>query len=87
MRDLIDRQSLLRNLRRFAPEHFNALVNDLILKEPSAQPDDQFEHDIHAMFDHIWDCEIDHPIFQDTVGDLMMAVIQCYKKSENERRR
>jgi hypothetical protein len=37
MEDLISRQNLLRNLRRFAPEHFNALVNDLILKEPSAQ--------------------------------------------------
>ncbi len=37
MSDLIDRQNLLNNLRRFAPEHFNALVNDLILKEPSAQ--------------------------------------------------
>ena len=32
------------------------------------------------MFDHIWDCEIDHPVFQDTVGDLMKAVIQAYEK-------
>ena len=40
---------------------------------------DDFEKQIHAMFDHIWDCEIDHPVFQDTVGDLMGAVIQCHK--------
>lgn len=38
MDDLISRQNLLSNLRRFAPEYFNALVNDLILKEPSVQP-------------------------------------------------
>lgn len=46
----------------------------------SAQPEQQnFEKQIYAMFDHIWDCEIDHPVFQDTVGDLMGAVIQCHK--------
>ena len=39
-----------------------------------------FEKELHAMFDHIWDCEIDHPVFQDTVGDLMKAVIQAYEK-------
>ena len=37
-----------------------------------------FEKQIHAMFDHIWDCDINHPIFEDTVGELMDAVIQCY---------
>ena len=37
-----------------------------------------FEEGIHQMFDHIWDCEIDHPIFQDTVGELMQAVFQAY---------
>lgn len=40
--------------------------------------DKDFERQLHDMFDHIWDCEIDHPIFQDTVGDLMTAVIQSY---------
>ena len=39
-----------------------------------------FEKELHAMFDHIWDCEIDHPVFHDTVGDLMKAVIQAYEK-------
>ena len=37
---------------------------------------DNFEKMIHEMFDHIWNCEIDHPIFQDTVGDLMKDVIE-----------
>lgn len=36
MAELIDRNSLLANLNKFAPEHFNALVNDLIKKEPVA---------------------------------------------------
>ena len=39
MSDLIDRQSLLDNLNRFAPEKYNALVNDLIMKEPAVQPE------------------------------------------------
>ena len=39
-----------------------------------------FEKELHAMFDNIWDCEIDHPLFQDTVGELMEAVIQAHEK-------
>ena len=34
--DLISRKSLIENLNKFAPEHYNALVNDLITKEPTA---------------------------------------------------
>lgn len=34
--DLISRKSLIENLNKFAPEHYNALVNDLIMKEPTA---------------------------------------------------
>ena len=37
-----------------------------------------FEKMIYGMFDSIWDCEIDHPVFQDTVGELMEAVIQAH---------
>lgn len=37
-----------------------------------------FEKQLHSMFDHIWDCEIDHPMFQDTVGELMEAVLQAF---------
>lgn len=34
--DLISRKSLIENLNKFAPEHYNTLVNDLIAKEPTA---------------------------------------------------
>lgn len=34
--DLISRKSLIENLRTFAPERYDALVNDLIMKEPKA---------------------------------------------------
>ena len=34
--DLISRKSLIENLNKSAPEHYNALVNDLIAKEPIA---------------------------------------------------
>lgn len=33
--DLISRKSLIENLNKFAPEHYSALVNDLIAKEPT----------------------------------------------------
>jgi len=45
---------------------------------------DDFEDKLHSMFDHIWDCELDHPLFQDTVGELMGAVIQTYKNMSNK---
>ena len=48
------------------------------ITEPQSVED--FEASLHKMFDHIWDCEIDHSIFQDTVGDLMAAVIQLYRR-------
>ena len=34
--DLISRKSLIENLNKCAPEHYTALVNDLIMKEPTA---------------------------------------------------
>jgi hypothetical protein len=37
MDDLISRKSLIDNLNKFAPEHYNALINMLIEKEPVAQ--------------------------------------------------
>lgn len=43
---------------------------------------DNFEKMLHEMFDDIWDCEIDHPLFQDTVGDLMKAVIEAHKRAQ-----
>lgn len=34
--DLISRKSLIENLNKLAPECYNALINDLITKEPTA---------------------------------------------------
>ena len=38
MSDLINRQSLIDALNKFAPEHYTALVNSIIMKEPSVEP-------------------------------------------------
>ena len=61
-------------------------MDDLIDRQAAAidalQPEQKdFEKQLHDMFDHIWDCKIDHPEFQDTVGDLMRAVIQAHNNS------
>ena len=40
-----------------------------------------FNEQLHDMFGDIWDYEIDHPLFQDTVGELMAQIIQAYKNS------
>ena len=37
MVDLIDRQDLLKNLNRFAPEKYDALVNDIRKKQPTIE--------------------------------------------------
>lgn len=36
MSDYIDRQELIENLKKFAPEHYTALIDDLIRKQPAA---------------------------------------------------
>ncbi|MBR5305954.1 MAG: hypothetical protein IKU47_03435 [Oscillospiraceae bacterium] len=35
MAEYIDRKELLENLKKFAPEHYSALVNTLITKQPA----------------------------------------------------
>lgn len=61
---------------------------DAIKALPSAQPErksrQQFEKSMHDMFDHIWDTEIDHPVFQDTVGELMEAVLRAFDNAQPE---
>ena len=57
---------------------------------PTIEPEqkcDNFEKGLHDMFDHIWDCEINHPVFQDTVGDLMRAVIQLHNNTVEPNRK
>lgn len=34
--DCVDRDDLIKNLNTFAPECYNALINDLIMKQPTA---------------------------------------------------
>lgn len=36
MNEYIEREKLIDNLNKFAPEHYNALVNQLIMKQPVA---------------------------------------------------
>lgn len=42
-----------------------------------------FRKKLRNMFSTIWDCKIDHPMFEDTVGELMEGVIAAY---DNEQR-
>ena len=51
------------------------------LKEQEVMSPDDFKEKLLSMFSSIWDCEIEHPIFQDKVGELMGAVIQLYKQA------
>ena len=93
MGDLIDRQAAIdalgeKPLAWTEGEYELGLQNqwqsdvDALNGLPSAQPErktEDFEKGLHDMFDHIWNCEIEHPMFQDTVGELMQAVIQLYR--------
>lgn len=36
MNECIERNDLIKNLNTFAPECYNALINDLIMKQPAA---------------------------------------------------
>ena len=35
-KEYIERNELIKNLNYFAPEHYSALINDLIMKQPAA---------------------------------------------------
>lgn len=52
-----------------------------LLKEQEIMSPDKFKGQILCMFSSIWDCEIDHPVFQDKVGELMDAVVDLYRKA------
>lgn len=45
--DLISRKSLIENLNKCAPEHYTALVNDLIMKEQTAFDKEKVINEIH----------------------------------------
>lgn len=38
----------------------------------------EFVKGLDDMFDTIYDCEIEHPVFQDTVREIIDAVIELY---------
>lgn len=48
MKDLIDRQELIDNLNRFAPEHYSALINDLITKQKAVDVQVELQHMIEC---------------------------------------
>ena len=52
-----------------------------LLKEQEVMSPNEFKNELLKMFSSIWDCEIDHSIFQDTVGELMSAVMQLYTQA------
>ena len=55
--DLISRKSLLENLNSFAPEHYSALVNDLIVKEPVAFDKEKV---IEQIRERVSDCYLEY---------------------------
>lgn len=40
----------------------------------------RFFNGLWEKFGDVWDCEIDHPKYQDTVGDMMRDVIKIYRE-------
>lgn len=89
MGDLIDRQAAIQWVKTECNPYGKPTLDfesgkkviEHLEQMPPAQPErktEDFEKGLHDMFDHIWNCEIEHPMFQDTVGELMRAVIQLY---------
>lgn len=55
----IDAEDLLNNLNKFAPESFNALINSLILKQPTADVQEVKHGEWflrHLGAGHYWEC-------------------------------
>lgn len=84
MSDLIDRKHLIKNLNRFAPEHYSALINSLILKEPTVEAEpvrhgfwikypDTLSHDI--------DCVDEDDVICSECGKTVVLISQTSSKS------
>ena len=54
---------------------------ELLEKQKQIKSPNEFKSLLLGMFDSIWDVEIDHPVFQDTVGELMEGVLQAYSEA------
>ena len=66
MDEYIERESLIKNLNKFAPEHYNALINDLIMKEPAADVEPvKYGHwiCIGDIDEYIFECSECHEIY------------------------
>lgn len=56
-----------------------SMAKELLKEHEQIKSPDEFKSILLGMFDSIWDVEIDHPVFQDTVGELMEGVLQAYR--------
>lgn len=66
MVEYIERESLIKNLNKFAPEHYNALINDLIIKQPAADVEPvKYGHwiCIGDIDEYIFECSKCHEIY------------------------
>lgn len=71
--DLISRKSLIENLNKFAPEHYTALVNDLIMKEPTAFDKEKVIEELQRR-SHNYYPSIDHYCLSRKAVDLKDAI-------------
>ena len=71
--DLISRKSLIENLNKFAPEHYTALVNDLIMKEPTAFDMEKVIEELRK-HSHNYYPSIDHYCLSKKAVDLKTAI-------------
>lgn len=56
-------------------------ILELLKEQKQIKSPDEFKSLLLGMFDSIWDVEIEHPVFQDTVGELMEGVLQAYRQA------
>lgn len=80
--DLISRKSLIENLNKFALEHYNTLVNDLIMKEPIAFDKAKVVEKLQR-YSHNYYPSIDHYCLSQKAVDLKDA-IEIVKKGRIE---
>ena len=71
--DLISRKSLIENLNKFALKHYNTLVNDLIMKEPTAFDKDKVIEELQRR-SHNYYPSIDHYCLSRKAVDLKDAI-------------
>lgn len=66
MAEYIERNELIKNLNKFAPEYYNALINDLIIKQPAADVEPvKYGHwiCIGDIDEYIFECSECHEIY------------------------